>query len=76
MTNVYVSLLGNLAEIAGSDFFVLKNMNDTSTLLRSLYVNFPQLKEVHFKMFLKHKIVNKNFKLKNGDEIALIIPNC
>lgn len=74
MNIVYVSLLGQLAEFAGSNFLVMNNMKDTQSLVSTLQKKFPQLNDLNFKLFLKHEFISQNQKLKNGDEVALLMP--
>lgn len=43
--------------------------------VEDLKVHFkPNLKELHFKVAVNHKIVEDNFKLKENDEVALLPP--
>lgn len=71
--NVTIIIFGQLTEITGSSL-VLKNINDTDELVRTLHRQFPALAAFKYKIAVNRKLVNENTLLTENCEIALLPP--
>ncbi|MBS3915390.1 MAG: MoaD/ThiS family protein [Bacteroidetes bacterium] len=69
-----VLFFGELAEVAGMRECEFPLTNHTGSLMADLQEKWPGLKQKTISMAVNHKIVNAEFRLKEGDEIALLPP--
>lgn len=47
---------------------------NTEDLMKQLYVTYPKLEGLTFKIAVDQVLINENTDLKNGDEVALLPP--
>jgi molybdopterin converting factor small subunit len=69
-----VNFFGMLAEMVGEQELYLPEMENTDLLQDFLYLHYPMLKEVNYKLAVNHKIIFGTAILQSGDEIALMPP--
>jgi sulfur-carrier protein len=74
MNNVYVSLFGSLADIAGKNMIIINGVSDLNSLQKNLVDAYPALSRCSYKIAVKQVIASGNIELNNGDEIALLPP--
>ena len=65
---------GNISDITGTGEMEYSNAADTETLELDLKNKFPQLKNFTYRIAVNKEIINKNTKIKDGDEIAFLPP--
>lgn len=72
---VNVLAFGQIATaINSSNFFIEDEFNDTNSLLLILYLKYPSLQNLEFKMAVNKQIANTNIILSNNDIVALLPP--
>lgn len=69
-----VLLFGQISEIVGEQRIVMENINNKEELIEAMYVTYPALIEMNFKIAINRELTESNLKLNDGDEIALLPP--
>jgi len=71
---IKIRLFGVLADKVSQGFIELEFSNDSESLLRLAYLQFPALAETKFILAINNKVVNSNQQIFKGDEIAFLPP--
>ena len=72
--DVKIILFGQLSEIAGSEYLVLKNVADTNGLREQLKLQYPAVAASKYMIVLNKKQVQENMPLLENQSIALLPP--
>jgi molybdopterin synthase sulfur carrier subunit len=72
---VNVLAFGQIATAINSNNFIIEDeFYDTNSLLLVLYLKFPSLQNIEFKLAVNKQIANTNIVLNNNDIVALLPP--
>ena len=71
---VNVLFFGVLAEIAGTDSRVYREVKSLGDLKLRIQDDFPEVVHYNFRISLNSEILNTDVSLNDGDEIALMPP--
>lgn len=72
---VNVLAFGQIAiAVNSNNFFIDDEFNDTNSLLLILYLKYPSLQNLEFKIAVNKQIANTNISLNNNDIVALLPP--
>lgn len=71
---VNILIFGQLTDITGSDHLVLKDIDDTDTLIKELSHMYPNLNDIKYRVAVNKKIINGNVALKEHTTVALMPP--
>jgi len=69
---INILAFGQVAEALKVDSFFIANIKDTEDLLKYLNLEFPQVKQMEFKIAVNKQIIHGNTNLRNNDTIALL----
>ncbi len=71
---VRILFFGKLKEITGKREIKANNYRTLNELKKFLFQKYPDLKKETFFIAVNQKIIDKNVRLKDNDEIALLPP--
>jgi sulfur-carrier protein len=71
---IHIKAFGMVAEKIGTNELAIDHLVDTTKLLDTLLVKFPELRSVKFTLAINKKIVNGNQEIPENAEIALLPP--
>ncbi|KIO78602.1 hypothetical protein TH53_02260 [Pedobacter lusitanus] len=71
---VEILLFGRLTEILGSTHLLLEGLADTNAVCCHLEEQFPDLKQVKYKVAVDQLIIHGNKRLTDGMTVALMPP--
>ena len=70
---VNIIIFGQLRDLLGENF-MLSDITDTNSLIKTLNERFPQLADSKYVMAVNKKIVTENISLTNNSTVALLPP--
>jgi molybdopterin converting factor small subunit len=71
---IHLKAFGMLAEKMGTDSLEIENPGSSEVLKRQLLAQFPELKDMTFRMALDRKVLQADTDISQGQEIALLPP--
>jgi molybdopterin synthase sulfur carrier subunit len=71
---VEVTLFGQLADIAGTPKFHLKDIPDTDRLEQKLHEMYPEMSKMSYSIALNKKIIHENSFFEGDVDIAFLPP--
>ena len=70
---INIIIFGQLRDLLGENF-MLSDITDTNSLIKTLNERFPQLADSKYVMAVNKKIVTENISLTNNSTVALLPP--
>ena len=71
---IHLKAFGMLAEKMGTDSLEIENPGSSEMLKQQLLAQFPELKDMTFRMAVDRKIIQAETDISAGQEIALLPP--
>jgi molybdopterin converting factor small subunit len=71
---ILIKPFGMLAEKMGTDSLEIENPGSSEVLKQQLVAQFPELKDMTFRMALDRKLLQADTDISQGQEIALLPP--
>lgn len=71
---VEVRLFGMFNEKVDSSKLYFEDIPDTDSLIKRIHSNYPSLESTSFSLSVNQLIIEKNTRLADGDEIAVMPP--
>lgn len=71
---IKILLFGELAQIAGTNNIVLKDIANTNAVSEKLFEQFPTFKNKKYALAVNKQLVKESHALVDGDELALLPP--
>lgn len=71
---IRIKAFGMLAEKMGTDSLEIENPGSSEVLKQQLLKQFPELKQMTFRMALDRKLLQTDTDISQGQEIALLPP--
>jgi molybdopterin converting factor small subunit len=71
---IHLKAFGMLAEKMGTDSLEIENPGSSELLKQQLLAQFPELKDMTFRMALDRKLLQADTDISQGQEIALLPP--
>ena len=71
---INLKAFGMLAEKMGTDSLEIENPGSSEVLKQQLLTQFPELKDMTFRMALDRKLLQVDTDISQGQEIALLPP--
>jgi molybdopterin converting factor small subunit len=71
---IRLKAFGMLAEKMGTDSLEIENPGSSEVLKQQLLAQFPELKDMTFRMAVDRKIIQAETDISAGQEIALLPP--
>jgi molybdopterin synthase sulfur carrier subunit len=71
---IEVLFFGRLTEIVGAERINLENISDTDALNAHLWVLYPALQQLQYKIALNQKVIHANKALAAGMTVAVMPP--
>jgi molybdopterin converting factor small subunit len=71
---IRLKAFGMLAEKMGTDSLEIENPGSSEMLKQQLLAQFPELKDMTFRMAVDRKIIQAETDISAGQEIALLPP--
>ena len=71
---IHLKAFGMLAEKMGTDSLEIENPGSSEELKQQLLAQFPELKDMTFRMALDRKLLQADTDISQGQEIALLPP--
>jgi len=71
---INVLFFGILSEVSGKNNIHFNDIENLKALKSHLWKNFPEMKEMDFRVAVNKEIIDDRKEFKDGDEIALLPP--
>ena len=71
---IKITAFGYLAETLGKSQFEMENISDVYSLKKEIENNFPEIKNIEYKIAVNKELVNENILLNENSEVVLLPP--